>query len=562
MPKPPLDRYIRYEELTDHLQALAAEHPGLVRLEELGRSWEGRPIWLVVLNDESTGADTEKPAFWVDGNIHASEVSASTACLAFLDLMLGRHRDVLKDRAVYVCPRLNPDGAEWALADKPKIVRSSTRPHPFDENDPEGLEREDIDGDGRILQMRVPDPNGPWCVSEEEPRLLRRRRPEDRDKTFYRVLPGGLIHGWDGMTLRGRRVKEGLDLNRQYPSGWRGEHEQKGAGLFPAGEPEIRAQVDFITRHPNICGAVTFHTYSGVLLRPPGREPEDNLPPEDVWIYREMGAKGTEMTGYPAISVFHDFKYHPKEVITGVFDDWMYEHRGVHAWTVEIWSPQRQAGITEYKYIDWFRDHPFSDDLKMLAWSDSALGGRGYVDWKPFEHPQLGPVEIGGWDALLAFRNPPPEFLQAEVTPLAEWTAWLVLTGPRLVQRSLEVAEVDGLLKVRWAVQNSGWLPTQVTKLAADRKLCRGVVAEILAEGEEAVDSEPGSSRPAWLVAGDRRTVGGQLKGWSDTPAGAIGYSMDDTSDVQVFEWILKPGRYRLTARHERAGVVRAEIGG
>ncbi|MCG9894993.1 MAG: hypothetical protein MH204_05920 [Fimbriimonadaceae bacterium] len=38
--------------------------------------------------------------------------------------------------------------------------------------------------------------------------------------------------------------------------------------------------------------------------------------------------------------------------------------------------------------------------------------------------------------------------------------------------------------------------------------------------------------------------------------------SKHDTSDVQVFEWILKPGRYRLTARHERAGVVRAELGG
>ena len=39
----------------------------------------------------------------------------------------------------------------------------------------------------------------------------------------------------------------------------------------------------------------------------------------------------------------------------------------------------------------------------MLAWSDEKLAGQGYVDWYPFEHPQLGPVEMGGWNALLAW---------------------------------------------------------------------------------------------------------------------------------------------------------------
>ena len=74
---------------------------------------------------------------------------------------------------------------------------------------------------------------------------------------------------------------------------------------------------------------------------------------------------------------------------------------GVYGWTVEIWSPQRQAGIEEYKFIDWYREHPLEDDLKLLKWSDEVLDGKGYVDWYPFEHPQLGPVELGGWDQHL-----------------------------------------------------------------------------------------------------------------------------------------------------------------
>ncbi len=32
----------------------------------------------------------------------------------------------------------------------------------------------------------------------------------------------------------------------------------------------------------------------------------------------------------------------------------------------------------------------------LLAWSDKELGGKGFVDWKPFKHPTLGDVEIGG----------------------------------------------------------------------------------------------------------------------------------------------------------------------
>ena len=94
--------------------------------------------------------------------------------------------------------------------------------------------------------------------------------------------------------------------------------------------------------------------------------PDDDIPAEDLWAYKAIGDKGFEMTGYPAISNYHEFRYHPKEVITGVFDDWMYEHRGVFAWTTEIWAPQRQAGITNYKYIDWFRGRR-ARDLPELA---------------------------------------------------------------------------------------------------------------------------------------------------------------------------------------------------
>jgi murein tripeptide amidase MpaA len=563
MPRPDFGRYYAYAELTRLLREYAAEHPDLVRIDSIGQSHEGRDIWLVTVTNFNSGPDVDKPAFWCDGNIHASELSASTAVLRLLHRLIeerGERPEVLDTRAFYLVPRLNPDGAEWAMETPPRIVRSSTRPYPFDEDDPYGLERQDVDGDGRILNIRLKDPNGPWKVSEEEPRLMRRRDPGETGGDYYRVLPEGLFHHFDGMTLRGRRIKEGLDFNRNFPSAWRLEHEQHGAGPFPTSEPEIRAAVDAISKRPNICGAVTFHTFSGVHLRPPSRMPDEDIPAEDLWAYQKIGDKGFEMTGYPAISNYHEFRYHPKEVITGVFDDWMYEHRGVFAWTTEIWSPQRQAGIEDYKYIDWFRDHPFEHDRKLLAWSDEKLGGKGYVDWYAFEHPQLGPVELGGWDGIYAFRNPPPEFLEREVAPLGEWVVWQAMASPRLEMRECNVESIEsGATRIRFAVQNTGWLPTNVTKIALDRKLCRGVVAEISRVGDER--AKAGSLEPDWLLGGRLREEGPQLVGWNHVTSSGFGWSMDATDDVAVFEWIVRDGaEYEVSARHERAGVVRHRI--
>jgi murein tripeptide amidase MpaA len=565
MPNLAFDRYYRYEDLTRILREFADEFPHLVQLESIGASHEGRAIWMATVTDRTTGPAEDKPAFWCDGNIHAGEVSASSAVLHILHTLCsgyGSDPDVtraLATRTFYLAPRLNPDGAEWALEDVPRIVRSGTRAYPYDEDDPYGLERRDIDGDGRVLSMRVADPNGPWKIAEEEPRLMKRRAPGETGGTYYRVLPEGLFHHFDGLTMRGRRIKEGLDFNRNFPSAWRQEQDQHGAGPFPTSEVEIRATVQAICERPNICGAVTFHTFSGVHLRPPSRMPDDDIPAEDLWAYKTIGEKGTELTGYPAISNYHEFRYHPKEVITGVFDDWMYEHRGVYAWTTEIWSPQRQAGITDYKYIDWFREHPFEHDVALLKWSDEKLDGRGHVDWYPFEHPQLGPVELGGWDAHYAFRNPPVQYLEQEIESFAPWVIWQALASPRLELRAMLAEPIEGgIWRLRLAVQNSGWLPTNVTKLAADRKLVRGVIGEI--EREDEALGGAGTDRPAWLHSGAIRQEVGQLRGWSGVPVSGFGWHMDATDDVAVFEWVVAPGAYRLVARHERAGVIRETI--
>ena len=559
MPQPiAFDRFHRYAELTEILHALAREHPNLVAIESIGKSHEGRDIFVLTVTNTATGPAREKPAFWVDGNIHSTEVAASAAALYFLNTLVtqyGRDGEVtraLDTRALYICPRINPDGAEWALADKPKWVRSSTRAYPFDEDDIEGLTVEDIDGDGRILQMRIADPNGLWKAHPDAPDLMVRREPTEVGGTYYRILPEGRYDDYDGYTLRIKRPRQQLDLNRNFPASWRQEFEQHGAGPYPTSEPEIRAVVDFIVRHPNITAGTTFHTWSGVLLRPFEHMSDDEMDAEDLWFYQRAGRKGTELTGYPAISVFHEFRYHPKSVIGGTFD-WIYEHLGVFSWVVEIWSPMREAGIENYKFIDWFRDHSLDDDLKLYRWNQDKLGGAAHHGWKPYAHPQLGQLEIGGWDRFHAFGNPPLPLLERELAKFPRWLLWQALCSPKLelVHAGAERLS-DDTWKLTLVVQNTGWLPTYVTKRALTRNTVRGIRTEL--------DLPAGVT----LANGKLRDDIGQLEGKAYKHTGVSFWPDYNVTDDRIRrEWIVRGATgatVGVTAQHERAGTVRASI--
>ncbi len=558
LPAPQFDRFYRHELLTELLWAYAAARPQLVQMRSIGKSWEGRDIWLLVLTNSATGADTDKPALWIDGNIHAAELTASTACLYFLHQLLSGHgsdagvTQLLDTRAVYIVPRLNPDGAELALADRPRHIRSSTRPYPYDEEPVEGLNVEDIDGDGRVLQMRVKDPHGAYRKHADDPRLMVAREPGEFGGEYYRLIPEGTLQNWDGVKLTANRDREGLDLNRNFPSYWRQEFEQLGAGPYPTSEPEVRAMVDFIARHPNIGAAVSFHTHSGVILRPMGTNSDDDMTPEDLWVYKRLSDIAAKATGYPAISIWHDFKYHPKEIITGT-QDWVYEHLGALFWTVEIWAPNREAGITGYKWIDWYREHPVEDDLKLLKWSDEQCGGQAHVDWYPFTHPQLGEVELGGWDRMNYWRNPPPALREREAARFPAWLTQLGLTLPKLELLRAEAEPLGpDLWRVRFAVANAGWLPSYVSKRALERKTARGTVFTIaLPEG-------------ASLVGGVDRVVGGHLEGHA--PKGsqqAFMPTREFSGDRASVEWTVRApagSKLALAATADRAGTVRTDI--
>ena len=343
-----------------------------------------------------------------------------------------------------------------------------------------------------------------------------------------------------------------LASTRTSPLEWRPEGDQSGAGPYPTSEPEIHALVDFIIKHPNINIAITFHTFSRVILRPYSTKSDDDMNTEDLWIYKKIGEIGTKLTGYRTVSTFHDFKYHPKEIETGAFDDWIYDHLGIFAYTIELWDLPTEAGIKDRKWIEWWREHPHEQDLQILKWVEENGGADSYFEWLPFEHPQLGAVELGGWNNMYTWRNPPLGFLELEVKKHYPFILSLGEMLPRLVIHTLKVRKIsDNKYHLNLVVENTGFLSSYTSQQGKNRKAARPVRVELkLPKGEG-------------LIRGKLREELGYLEGRSNKLGVSANYADSPSDNRTRHEWVITshPGtRIGLKIMSERAGTISQEL--
>ncbi len=553
-----LDRFLRYDELSAALDDLARDHSDLVTVESYGTSFEGRPLLLVTVTDSATGSHDTKPAHWVDANIHAVEVTGGVAALSLLQhLVTAVDRDdvaaitALRTRTFYIVPRVNPDGVEAALADSPTFRRSSMRPWPYrDAHRWPGLLEHDVNGDGRVLTMRIVDPNGAWVEHADDARVM---VPVPADGVVanavvrYRLLAEGTIADYDGFTVPTPRAPEGLDMNRNFPAGW--GTGVRGSGDHPLSEPEIDSLVRAIVARPNICGYNAYHTSGGVLLRPSSTQADSALPPTDVWTWKQLGARGVELTGYPVHSVFEDFTWDKSDTMSGAADDWAYEHLGVFSWTTEFWDVVFAATGTRSSTEIWYVGLTPDEELAIARWSDDL--GEFYLPWEPFEHPQLGPVEIGGADWFHILTNAPPAMLAAEVRPHADFAVHQALAAPCIeILHATSASLGDSLWRIDVGIANTGWLPTQISARATRDRLVLPLTAEL--------ELPDGTS----IERGPNRVTLGQLTGRSALRLDG-GSRNDGTGDRALATWVVRASSCDgivAVASHPRAGTTRRAV--
>ncbi len=552
------DHYYKYEELTNLLQGYAADYPDYCRLESIGETLEKRQMWLLSITKLADGDFADKPACGVNANIHAGEVTGTMCCMYFIDYLLTNREDpevdwLLSHFTVYCVPRITPDGAEYYLT-TPYSLRSVNRYYPYEQEQP-GVQPEDMDGDGVIRQMRVENPNGGFKISERDPRIMVRRRPDDIEGTFYDVYPEGIIKDYDGGEISRAPERFGNDFNRNFPMNWLPENRQKGAGAYALSNPETRALADYMYSRKNLCAVLNFHTSGGIYLYPPGFKSAKDADKADIARVKALGEMATEETGYPALNLLDEYvgKAAGSMGIVGAFDDFVSYTLGIIDFTCECWDLENRAGHPSIwprpaHTPDAEREQTLSDCIK---WLEDNNHGEGFKDWTTVLHPQLGTVEIGGMDEKYTRQNPPSAFLLQEVEKHTRFLLRYMKTLPRLAFQNTAVESLaEGMWKIDTTVINLGYLPT-----------CAMTEAQTLHIVKPLNVSLDGANP----IVGKKSEEIGQLEGFSSANLGSRpgAGTMNHAPYSKKLSWTVKakPGtEITITCGAPRAGIAKETV--
>ncbi len=549
------DHYYDYEELTEELHRLARAHPDLATLYSIGQSHRGRDLWMMEITAPGS-AGSEKPGYYIDGNTHPEEVSGSMVALYTCRHLLENYGEdtettrLLDNIIFYILPRVNPDGTEFCLKGVFYEWIGNGRYLPGEEQRGPGLHYSDVNGDGLILQMRIPDPKGEWKISERDPRVMVPRQPHEFGGQYYRVMPEGIIEGFEGTADVPIPKPMDGNMNRNYPYGWGPETEQYGGGNYPLEEPEIAAIVQFILDHPNIGAAVNYHTNAGLVLPPLelGGEP---IPRSDLALFDSLAALARDTLGYPTLEKPEDFNIPGAKPRMGTSKDFVYGQLGNVGFTIELWDLFDAAGV-EKDWVFPLRAFTEEENLGLLRWNDEVLGGEGFVDWKTFDHPQLGPVEIGGWRRLITFRNPPAgPLLDQMCRGGAEFTKRHAAAAPLMEIEKRAVRPIGGdVFEVETRVGNVGFTTTNVTRRALDLDLAEPVTATLDIEGANLVSQATVS---IGHLAGrvERGQHYSRFRSWPQS-SGIARWRVVKTGD--------KPVRGEITVRSIKGGTRRVQL--
>ena len=468
-------------EIEEFMHKWAKDRPDLVDLYVVGKSFGGRDVWQMTLTNKKTGKDTDKPAAFFDGGRHSGEISGTESAFYLMWYLLEQYgkdpavTKLLDTKAIYIRPLNNPDGSDMYRLTA-QSNRSTVRPQ---DNDGDGLLDEDagddLDGDGFIRDIRkfVGAGKGNAVVDsmDKSGRLMRNVGAGRGD---YMTYSEGIDSDGDG------RYNEdgigGLDLHRNYPGNWRPDREatgrgmtQGGAGEFPLSEPETKSVVLFVLTHPNIAVANSMDTSVPMHLRAPSTcEENECMYASDLKWYKHFDSVGVSFTGYPwAGNVYRTYAtrggVNPitgdslrPEPLFGHGPDFGYFYIGTVWYGDEIWNGGREKDYDNNGRVEQW---------EVLRYCDEAFAGKCFMPWKKFQHPQLGEVEIGGFNPKFWSQNGPPEVLEKWAKNQAMFNLYMANSLPQIEMTNVVVAAAkagkdSATHELRITVRNSGRLPT------------------------------------------------------------------------------------------------------
>jgi hypothetical protein len=297
--------YHSFDEMETELNQIAADHPGITRLESIGKSYEGRDIWAMKVSD-NPDIEEDEPEIFYNSMHHAREWLTMEVALYILNYLTDNYgsnstiTNIVDNRQIWIIPCVNPDGRVWdSAADDPTSHRSQ----------PSGWRKNRVD------------------------------------------------HG------EGSR---GVDLNRNYGYMWGGAgasdvpSSPTYRGPEPFSELETKAIRDFVAQHDFVF-AISYHSYGQLLLYPWGYTYND---PADEELFLAVGEKMANLITNKAGSSYPG--YTPQQgsdlyLTSGTDDDWLYGEMGIYSYTIELYPLGNESDPAVNSPYDRF--HPRADKV-------------------------------------------------------------------------------------------------------------------------------------------------------------------------------------------------------
>jgi hypothetical protein len=261
------DGYHRFSEVERQLQSWSREHPEL-QILTIGKSAGGRPIYVARLaaSGNEGGSPDERPAVFVGANIAGWHNAGTEAALHLIERLLGKDSAaLLRGRTFYVAPVLNPDASD-ALFTAPRAQRGGNAQKLDHDRDGFAAEdpADDLDGDGVITQLRIPDPAGGWLADAKDPRLMIKADALKQQPGAFRLETEGKDDDGDGAFNEDGAA--GVLPDHDFPHAF--PYPDADAGPWPSYAPEAKAAMDFILARRNIALAIVYGPANNLLAAP------------------------------------------------------------------------------------------------------------------------------------------------------------------------------------------------------------------------------------------------------------------------------------------------------
>lgn len=134
--------YHNYDDMTKFMKNISASYPDLVRLYSIGKSVEGRQLWVAMISNLKPGNEGKllKPHVKFVANMHGNEPTGRELLLQLMVYLVNSYPEnpkvkfLLDETYIHLMPSMNPDGFEQATEGSCNNVKGRPNANGFDLN--------------------------------------------------------------------------------------------------------------------------------------------------------------------------------------------------------------------------------------------------------------------------------------------------------------------------------------------------------------------------------------------------------------------------------------------